>query len=78
MINMRIKRFLCRNFFSSSKNREKISHVIINIFVKNCSVFLIIENDLDTEFGIFLENDFWTQPPPLLSILYMGLTGTLS
>ena len=27
--------------------------------------------------GIFLENDFWTpQPPPLLSILYMGLTGS--
>ena len=24
--------------------------------------------------GIFLENDFW--PPPLLSILYMGLTGS--
>ena len=26
--------------------------------------------------GIFLENDFWTSPP-LLSILYMGLTGSV-
>jgi len=30
---------------------------------------------LRPNFGIFLENDFWT--PPLLSILYMGLTGSV-
>ena len=31
--------------------------------------------------GIFLDNDFWTPPvslpPSLLSILYMGLTGSV-
>jgi len=30
--------------------------------------------DLNGKRGIFLENDFWT--PPLLSILYMSVTGS--
>ena len=28
---------------------------------------------VNIKFGNFLENDFWTPPPPLLSILYMDL-----
>ena len=51
---------------------EKVGQCsIINITL--CD-YLFIENN-----GIFLENDFWTPPcpPPLLSILYMGVTGSV-
>ena len=50
---------------------EKVGQCsIINITL--CD-YLFIENN-----GIFLENDFLTPPcPPLLSILYMGLTGSV-
>ena len=37
------------------------------------------EGEDGSKIGIFLENDFWTpQAPPLLLILYMDLTESVS
>ena len=39
-------------------------------------MYVIFKNEqsINTKtYGNFLENDFWTPPPPLLTILYMDL-----